>query len=200
MRSVDAYRPNNPRSAASPDMAYAAPTHCGRSSKIEAVSIAHVANDGRLPADHQEPPLDEVQTCNPWLSETLRTRVGASVDPARVADVLIGILREIEATLGPTLGTHGVLLLIRRGFYLTPSLRPLLASTPTGAQLDADSHFDALREMLLNQTIADALTVGTVLLQTFYDLIVTLVGLPLTERLLRSVWASYSSGMPAPES
>ncbi len=100
----------------------------------------------------------------------------------------------------PTLGAHSVLLLIRRGFYLTPALRPLLSSTLAGPKMDATAHFDALREMLLKETCADALTIGTVLLQTFYDLIVTLVGLSLTERLLRSVWAHYSSGTPATES
>lgn len=143
-----------------------------------------------------------MQDSNPWLSQALPARVGDSVDSARVADELASILREIETALTPVLGGHSVLLLIRRGLYLTPSLRPLLARTPAGPPMDADAHFDALREMLVNQkTSADALTVGTALLQTFYDLIVTLVGLPLTERLLRSVWANYSSsGTPSPES
>ncbi|QOW24217.1 hypothetical protein [Lysobacter sp. H23M47] len=136
---------------------------------------------------------------NPWLSQTLSARVGESADPARVADVLISILREIEATMSPTLDAHGVLLLIRRSFYLTPSLRPILARTPAGPQMDADAHFDALRDMLAHQSHADALTVGEALLQTFYDLIVTLVGLPLTEQLLRSVWANHSSDTDVPD-
>lgn len=145
--------------------------------------------------------MEEVEESNPWLAATLRARVGESVDPARVADVLVSILREIEAALAPTMGSRGVALLYRRSLYLTSSLRPLLAGTPKGAaETDADANFDALRVMLANQTSADAITDGTALLQTFYDLIVTLVGLSLTERLLRPVWANYSSSLHAPDS
>ena len=38
---------------------------------------------------------------------------------------------------------------------------------------------------------------GGALLQTFYELLASLVGPSLTERLLRSVWAHSSSGPPA---
>jgi hypothetical protein len=37
---------------------------------------------------------------------------------------------------------------------------------------------------------------GNALLQTFHQLLVSLVGLPLTERLLRCAWADTSTGPP----
>ncbi|KIQ97559.1 hypothetical protein TI01_0834 [Lysobacter sp. A03] len=113
--------------------------------------------------------------------------------------MLVSILREINDAMSPTLGARSVLLLIRRSLYLTPSLRPILARTPATAGMDAEAHFDALHDVLAHQSHADALTVGEALLQTFYDLIVTLVGLSLTERLLRSVWANHSSDTDVPD-
>ena len=141
-----------------------------------------------------------VEESNPWLAATLRARVGESVDPARVAEVLVSILREVEAALVPVLGVRGVGLLYRRSLYLSPNLQPLLAITLDKAQgMPTALDFDALRSMLAQHSGADAITDGTTLLQTLYNLLITLVGLPLTERLLRSVWANYSSGLPAPD-
>ena len=138
---------------------------------------------------------------NPWLALTLRARAGESVDPARIADVLVSILREVEAALAPVLGTRGIELLFRRSLHLSATLQPLsnlqpLIATPLDEALGMPTplDFDPLRVMLAQHTGADAITHGTALLQTLYDQLVELVGLSLTERLLRSVWANYSSG------
>ena len=55
----------------------------------------------------------------------------------------------------------------------------------------------ALTGALEAQTAADAATAGTLLLQTFHELLTTLVGPSLTERLLRPVWAVFLSGPSA---
>lgn len=143
---------------------------------------------------------------NPWLAVTLRARVGESVDPARIADVLVLIVCEVEAALAPALGSRGIELLFRRSLYLSatlqrlPTLQPMSA-TPLddAAGMPTPIDFGPLRAMLAQHTGADAITHGTALLQAFYDQLVELVGLPLTERLLRSVWANYSSSVPAPD-
>lgn len=54
-----------------------------------------------------------------------------------------------------------------------------------------------MKSEFAQQSSADAASAGSVLLQTFYDLLASLVGLSLTERLLRSVWANSSRGPPA---
>lgn len=144
--------------------------------------------------------ISSVEESNPWLAVTLRARVGESVDPARVADVLVTIMREVETALGPVIGVRGVALLYRRSLYLTPKLHSLLAITPDEARgLPTSLDFGALRSLLAQHSVADSIRDGSALLQTLYDLLVTLVGLPLTERLLRPVWANYSSGLPAPD-
>ena len=141
-----------------------------------------------------------VEEPNPWLAATLRARVGQSVDPARIADVLVSILREVEAALAPVIGLRGVALLYRRTLYLSPNFQPLLAVTLDKAQgLPTSLDFNALRAMLAQHSGADAITDGTALLQTLYDLLIELVGLSLTERLLRSVGANSPSGLPGPD-
>lgn len=145
--------------------------------------------------------MEEVEESNPWLAATLRARVGesAAVDPARIAEVLVSILCEVQAACVPIMGSRGVALLYRRSVFLTPSLQPPLARTPDDAAADAETHdadtnYDALRLMLSHQPGADAIASGAALLQTFYDLLVDLFGLALTERVLRSVWANHAGG------
>ena len=53
-----------------------------------------------------------------------------------------------------------------------------------------------LKSVLAQQSSADAAGDGA-LLQTFYDLLASLVGPSLTERMLRSIWKTSTSGAPA---
>ncbi len=55
----------------------------------------------------------------------------------------------------------------------------------------------ALKTVLAQQSSADATSGGDALLKTFVELLTTLVGPSLAERLLRSVWANSLSGPPA---
>jgi hypothetical protein len=50
---------------------------------------------------------------------------------------------------------------------------------------------------LAQQSAADAALAGARLLRNFHDLLVTLIGPSLTERLLRSVWVNFMSGPSA---
>jgi hypothetical protein len=56
---------------------------------------------------------------------------------------------------------------------------------------------ESLRTALARQDADEAAAIGGQLLQTFYELLTTLVGASLTERLLRSVWANFLGGPPA---
>ena len=59
------------------------------------------------------------------------------------------------------------------------------------------SAVDTLLAWLAMRSPTEALESGDAYLQTFHDLLVTLIGSSLTERLLRTVWPSISSGTPA---
>lgn len=142
-----------------------------------------------------------MEESNPWLAATLRARVGESTDPARIADALVSILLEVEAALAPVLGSRGVALIYLRSLQRSPSLQPLVAAALDEAQeIPTSLDLQALRSMLAQRSGADVIVTGTDLLQTLYDLLVNVVGLSMTERLLRSVWTNASSGVPAPDS
>ncbi|NZA28160.1 hypothetical protein H0E84_17410 [Luteimonas sp. SJ-92] len=133
------------------------------------------------------------------MAATLRARVGESLEPARIADVLVSILREIQAALVPVMGSHGFALIYRRSLYLSATLGPLMTSLSDQEGAPGTPDFDALRSAVAQHSGVDAISNGASLLQTIHDLLVTLVGLSLTERLLRSVRANHSSGPPAPD-
>ena len=57
--------------------------------------------------------------------------------------------------------------------------------------------FAALKALLAKQTQAEAAAASGTLLQAFRDLLASLVGPVLTERLLRAVWLHFSSGPAA---
>ena len=54
----------------------------------------------------------------------------------------------------------------------------------------------ALRSVLVQQSSTEAAAGGGDLLQTFHELLASLVGTSLTERQLRSIWAPSANGPP----
>ena len=70
-----------------------------------------------------------------------------------------------------------------------------MAGTHEGVQTDMD--LAALKSVFRQQSSANAAGGGSALFQTFYELLASLIGPSLTERLLRSVWATSSSGPSA---
>jgi DNA-binding GntR family transcriptional regulator len=54
----------------------------------------------------------------------------------------------------------------------------------------------ALKALLSRQTSADAASGGAAFLHAFHDLLSSLVGHSLTERLLRSVWIDFMGDVP----
>lgn len=117
---------------------------------------------------------------------SLAHRVGPDADIARIAQAIISTLRDMEVALTPIIGQQGVAALYRRSLHLCASTHPRLAITrdkvPTGMDLTA------LKSVIVEQSDADALFFGEVLLTTFYDLLSTLIGPSLTARLLRGMW------------
>lgn len=94
--------------------------------------------------------------------------------------------------LSPIIGQPGVDALFKRSIYLTRGAHPCLAIVVEDkAQPDA---LAALQDALAQQAGATAVAANVALLQNFQDLLSSLIGLSLTERLLRPVWDKPSSG------
>ncbi|MBD9587831.1 hypothetical protein IB254_12260 [Pseudomonas sp. PDM03] len=103
----------------------------------------------------------------------------------------------MDAALSPIIGQQGVAALYRRSLHLCVSNHPHLAGTYDSVQAFPD--MTALKSVLVEQSEADALFFGEVLLTTFYELLTTLIGPSLTARLLRGVWEPSLSDTPSQE-
>jgi len=128
------------------------------------------------------------------LVSPLAHRIGAHADAAQIADALVATWQDIASTLKPIIGQGGVSALYKRSLHITSSTHPWLDGTHEGIHSVMD--LDALRAVFLQQTSAAAAAGGSALFKTFHELLTSLVGPSLTERLLRSVWTNSSSGSP----
>lgn len=124
-----------------------------------------------------------------------RGGVAAAATAAQIADATVAAWQAIDSALAPIIGQRGVAALYKRSLHLNRLLRPCLnaALETTEAPLGLAS----LKAALAQQSADDAAAIGGELLQTFHELLTTLVGPSLTERLLRSVWTGFLSGPPA---
>ena len=110
----------------------------------------------------------------------------------RVAESASTTWMAVADALTPVLGPLGVAALYRRSLHLSRADFPCLALERDGSLVPAS--FDDLREVLSKQSpVADAAANGA-LLQAFFDLLISLVGVTLTDRLLRPVWDHSSDG------
>ena len=113
----------------------------------------------------------------------------------QVADAVVSLWREIELRLTPIIGARGVAALHGRSLFLTAREHAWLATGPDRVAMGMD--LNALRLAVLTQDAGAALTGGGALFVNFHDLLTSMVGPALTERLLRDVWAPPSNGLPA---
>lgn len=125
----------------------------------------------------------------------LERRVGDGANAAYVAETIVSIWREIDAALRPILGQRGVAALYKRSLHLCCPDLPWLAGLQQGLPTAMD--LDALHSAFARQDSASAAAAGGDLLQTFHELLTSLIGPSLTERLLQSVWTSPPSRAPA---
>ena len=110
---------------------------------------------------------------------------------AQIADTAVQTWHEIHIALSPVIGPRGVQALHQRTLYLTRSTHPWLAS---GRETPEPDDYADLRAALAQQTSAVAAAAHGALLHHFFDLLTSLIGGSLTERLLRSVWDRLPSG------
>ncbi|PTU75346.1 hypothetical protein DBO85_05620 [Pseudomonas mangrovi] len=101
----------------------------------------------------------------------------------------------MHVALTPVIGQQGVAALYRRSLHLCATQHPHLASICGSAQ--AAKGLSSLNAVLAEQSQADGLLFGEVLLTTFYTLLTTLIGPSLTARLLRDVWEPSLSDAPS---
>ena len=100
----------------------------------------------------------------------------------QVSEAALATWRRVEAELSPVLGAAGVAALYRRSLSRARAEGPALAEV-----YDATAYAkgtEPLRHVLANLSHADAVVASRALIQAFCELLVDLIGAPLTERLL----------------
>ena len=129
---------------------------------------------------------------SPRIAATLAHRVGQSANSTQVADALARIWCEAESALIPIIGKQGVLALLKRSLFLSSPAHIWLANMHQGVQTSTE-----LATLIAQQSVDEALTGSMTLLLRFYELLTSLIGPSLADRLLDPVWANPSSGETA---
>lgn len=127
------------------------------------------------------------------IAALLAQRAAQGADATEIADAVIAAWVAVDTALSPIIGQPSVAVLYMRSRHVTGRAFPWLR--PRHAQVVMD--LPALRTILMQQDAATAAAGGGLLLQTFYELLASLVGVSLTGRLLDAVWTPTSSGPPA---
>lgn len=128
---------------------------------------------------------------------SLAFRVSHIDDSDGIADVIIAMLLDTNASLVPIIGPKGVAALYRRSLHLSMSLHPRLTDIcqPLADPLDLTQ----LKSLLIQQNKDDVIFFGEALLKALYELLVMLIGSSLSRRLLLDVWGTRLSTPPSQE-
>jgi len=121
----------------------------------------------------------------------LARRAGKTPDAKAIAAAAADIWPQVMAQLAPVIGVRGVNVLLRRALHLTSAAFPWLQIT--GDQEGGAALLQTLTTRLAGQGVSSATEASRELLETFTELLTTLIGEALTERLLGPVWAHPST-------
>lgn len=128
---------------------------------------------------------------------SLALRVDRVQDIAQVADVIVTMLLETNASLVPIIGPKGVAALYRRSLHLSLSLNTRLAATYQSLADPLD--LAELKSIFIQQDQRDVIFFGEELFKALYELLVKLIGSSLSRRLLLDVWDPDLSTPPSQE-
>ena len=131
------------------------------------------------------------------IAAILANRVPNGAGADAVARCVVSLCTDIGAALAPIVGSRGVAVLYKRSLFLTSREHPALSGMHENVQSTMD--LSPLAAALASLSEAEANAVGAALLQSFYELLGSLVGLSLTERLLGALWDHPLNDQPALE-
>jgi hypothetical protein len=120
----------------------------------------------------------------------------SDADAAAVAVATVHALRRLFAELEPLVGSQAVRALYSRSLHLTRA-RFNWAAADQGESLGAA--LSGLQRNLAERPPAETQRAGSTILNTLADLLTTLIGEPLTQRLLRSAWGSGTTDASSEE-
>nr|WP_315243110.1 hypothetical protein [uncultured Albidiferax sp.] len=131
-------------------------------------------------------PHSQHSTVSESIQGTLTQRAGGAPDASAVVDAVSRTWQFMAAQLEPVIGARGVGVLLDRAVHLTGKNYPWLAHT--GPPQDQADRLSRLQACFASRGAQEAAAAGCALLVTFTELLASLIGDSLTERLLASVW------------
>ena len=130
-------------------------------------------------------------------TEVMITRRACDADdPASIADALVAIWHDIATELTPIIGARGVAALFGRTVYLISREHRWIGETPQ-AQPSEIMDLQSLHHNARRQSRDVGLRGSVALFDQFQELLISMIGAALSERLLRKVLDSTSSGHSA---
>ena len=131
-------------------------------------------------------PHSQHSTVSESIQGTLTQRAGGAPDANAVVDAVSRTWQFMAAQLVPVIGERGVGVLLDRAVHLTGKNYPWLAHTaPPQDQAD---RLVRLQARFASRDAKESAEAGCALLVTFTELLASVIGDSLTERLLASVW------------
>ena len=132
------------------------------------------------------------------IGAMLRQMATTECSVATIADSAVSLWHDVATALSPIIGQQGVAALYNRSLHLVAATHPWLKT----AQEDSTRipTFELLHRTLLLQAPRHAATAAADLFTTFNQILASLIGASLTERLLKPVWASSSNGQTVQDS
>lgn len=115
---------------------------------------------------------------------------------SELADRLGASCSAIEAVLSPILGRRGVAALLHRSLSVASATHPWMSVHNEGMPTSFD--IAALTDAVGRQDAADAHAGAVALMRTFHELLASLIGASLTERLLTPVAVGVASAPTVP--
>jgi hypothetical protein len=137
------------------------------------------------PAASAKGPIALVLQRNRWIEASLAQRSGDNPSATQTADAAVSMWEEMAAALHSVIGRQGVAAMYDRSVSLTARLHPWIAGARGGAKPMMD--LAALQVVVAQQDNSTAAAGTAELLQTFYDVLVSLIGSALSDELLRIV-------------
>jgi hypothetical protein len=127
-------------------------------------------------------------------AQPLTGRLPEDADAVQIADTSVAVWQSIDRALNPVVGPKGLAALYHRSLTLTIPHHAWLGDARRGDALSA-MDLAALQSTLAQQPAAEAAAASVDHFRAFRELLASLVGAALTERLLGTVW-DHSSGTP----
>ena len=126
------------------------------------------------------------------IRRTLTQRAGDAPDANAVAEAAISTWQKTAAQIAPVIGVGGIDVLFNRSLHLTCIAFPWL--TIVGDHRDHAALLANIKAHLASRDTDIAVEAGCTLLVTFTELLISLIGESLVERLLGPVWVPLLPG------